>query len=149
MVGGARFTAQMVEWSRASHPLFYTIAAVVLFLFAGYAEKLPAAYLWQLNTTLGRITLLFILYLAYLLGGGMVALLIGIAIAVIFAHRPFYKPAAVQEGFSDKGQKTSKKEDSNLWFVERVLKENPKAVIEDRVSTSAVQDDSQTYSESR
>lgn len=148
MIGGARFTSQMVEWSRASHPLFYTIAAVLLFLFAGYAEKLPPTWIWQLNTTLGRATLLFLLYLGYTLGGGSVALLIAIAIAIVFAHRPFYKPKGV-EGFAASSQKVSKNESGNLWFVERVLHENPKAVIEQEVSTAAVQDDSQSYNATR
>jgi hypothetical protein len=148
MIGGARFTSQMIEWSRASHPLFYTIAAVLLFLFAGYAEKLPPTWIWQLNTTLGRATLLFLLYLSYYLGGGTVALVVAIAIAIVFANRPFYKPKAV-EGFAVTTQKISRNESGNLWFVERVLHENPKAVVEQEVSTAAVQDDSQSYNSTR
>jgi hypothetical protein len=96
-------------------------------------------------------------------GGWIPALIFAIAIALTWSNRPLVKPTGVQEeGFINemnemnemKEEKKEQKEgfndvkktkiQGNRWFVERVLHENPRGIIQDRVSTFAVQDNSQT-----
>ena len=91
---------------------------------------------WQLSTTVGRLFLLILLYLIYVLGGWEFALLFTIIIALIWSMRPLLLPS-MKEGFRDmKKTRVSRPK----WFVETVLEENPLEIVEDRVETLAVQD---------
>jgi hypothetical protein len=153
MIGGAKFQSTVLEWSRQSNHLFTAVAAVSLALYSLYAEKLPAVWRWQLSSILGRTLLLLVLYIVFLVAGFIPALLFAIGIAITWANRPLYKPpsvvrsnALVMEGFTS-DVKTSGAS-SHKWFVEKVLHEHPSAIVEDRVNTRAVQDDTQ-YSNSR
>ena len=82
-----------------------------------------------------------------MLAGWIPALLFAIAIALTWANRPLYKPAPSEkamEGF-DGGSSTrviDVEVGGNRWFVERALNETPRRIIQERVSTNAVQDDS-------
>ncbi len=150
LVGGAKFRQSFMEWSSQSSSLFYTLFMVFLFVYAGYAEKIPMNIRWQLSSTVGRLLLLLLLYIVYEIAGWIPALLFTIAIGITWYNRPLAKPIAVQEGFENKkdegfldNMKVTKVQ-GNKWFVEEVLKENPKKIVEDRVSTFAVQDETQT-----
>ena len=98
-MGGAKFQQQVLDWTQQSNHLYLTVLFVMIFMWAVYSEKIPMQYRWQLNTTLGRLLLLIILHIVFLLGGWIPALLFAIAIAMTWANRPLYKPAVVQEGF--------------------------------------------------
>ncbi len=76
--------------------------------------------------------------------GWEMALLFTIAIALVWAARPVFKPTGMEgvgqgvEGFNDmKNTKATK----HKWFVEKTLHENPKNIVEDRVNTSAIDED--------
>jgi hypothetical protein len=142
MVGGAKFKSTILEWSKQSNHLFTAVAASALFIYTLYADKLPAQYRWQLSSLLGRSLLLVILYIVYTIAGFIPALLFSIGMAITWANRPLYKPPVlVSEGFTP-DIKTSKAS-SHRWFVEKVLEEHPEEIVEDRVDTRAVQNDSQ------
>jgi hypothetical protein len=153
MVGGAKLHTIVMEWSKQSSNLFYSLFMISLVLYAAYAEKMPIEYRYQLSSPLGRALLLLLLYIVMAVGGWIPALLFGIAMALTWSNRPLVKPVGVQEegfengknekkeGFQDNVKKT--KVQGHRWFVERTLYENPHRIIQDRISTFAVQDDNQ------
>uniref|UniRef100_A0A6C0KLD6 Uncharacterized protein n=1 Tax=viral metagenome TaxID=1070528 RepID=A0A6C0KLD6_9ZZZZ len=142
MVGGAKFQQAVLDWTKQSNHLYLTVLSAVIFMWAVYAEKLPEVWRWQLSTTIGRLLLLLLLYVVHMLAGWVPALLFAIAIGLTWANRPLYKPIAVKEQL-EAFQSNIKVTDveTKKWFVEKVLKENPQRIIQDRVFTSAVQDD--------
>jgi hypothetical protein len=144
MIGGAKFKSTVLEWGKQSNHLFTAVASAFLLLYSVYAEKLSPSIRWQLSTTPGRLLLLLVLYIVHTIAGFLPALLFAIGIAITWANRPLYKP--IQEGFTP-DIKTIEVS-PHKWFIERVLKENPSVIIEDRVDTRPVQNDTQ-YSNSR
>jgi len=142
MVGGAKFQQAVLDWTKQSNHLYLTVIFAIIFMWSIYAEKLPEVWRWQLSTSIGRLLLLLILYIVYMLAGWIPALLFTIAIALTWANRPLYKPTGVQEqreGFHNNIKVTAV--ESTRWFVEKALDESPERIVEDRVSTSAVQED--------
>lgn len=138
MIGGKKLQEDVLEWFSHSKNLFLTVFMSILILWVSFVNKLPVAARWQLSTSFGRLLLLLLLYIVYNIAGWTPALLMTIAIALTWAVRPLTKPTQiVEEGFDVKKTKVA----SPLWFVERVLNENPKAIIEDRVMTDAPADD--------
>ena len=160
MVGGAKLQDSVLEWSKKSLNLYSTVFMIILIIFALFADKLPVEARWQLSTTAGRLLLLLLLYITNLVCGWQTALLFTIAIALVWAARPVFKPVSVPdvvlngsvegfgqgpnilrlgvEGFND--MKTTGAA-AHKWFVEKTLHENPKAIVEDRINTSAVEGD--------
>lgn len=138
MVGGAKFQESVIEWSKKSTNLYTFVFAVLIAVWALYASKLPALARWQLSSTAGRLLLLLLLYIIYDLCGWTVALIFTIAVALTWAARPLFVPV---EGFANmKTTKASKEK----WFVEKVLHQKPKEIVEDRIDTMAVEEDSPT-----
>ena len=138
MLGGAKFHQAVIQWTNQSNNLYLAVTNSIIFLWALYADKLPAVWRWQLSTSIGRLLLLVLLYIVFTLAGFISALLFSIAMALTWANRPLYKPLEVREQFDNikVTDITSKK-----WFVEKVLYEEPKSIIQDRISTQAIQDD--------
>ena len=142
MIGGAKFQQTVLDWSKQSNSLFLSVFSVILVVFAIFGDKLPPVVRWQLSTTVGRLFLLILLYIIYVLGGWELALLFTIIIALIWSMRPLLLPlpSFKEEGFRDlKKTRVSRPK----WFVETVLEENPLEIVEDRVETLAVQDGSE------
>ncbi len=136
----------VLEWAEQSKTLFTVIAGISLFIFATYVDKIPANLRWQLSSPIGRLLLLLLLYIVYSIGGWIAALLFGIGIGLLWANRPLARPARQEEGFQNKEKFQDMKEipvQGDKWFVEKVLEENPRFIVEDRTRTRAVQDDSQ------
>ena len=176
MVGGAKLQESVLEWSKKSLNLYSTVFLVLLIICVLFADKLPMEARWQLSTTPGRLLLLLLLYITNLVCGWQAALIFTIAIALVWAARPVFKPVGVPdlvlngsvegfgqgqgpnaqhlgvegfaqgstsprlgvEGFNDMKTTDATK---HKWFVEKSLHENPKEIVEDRINTSAVQDD--------
>ena len=160
MVGGAKLQESVLEWSKKSLNLYSTVFLVLLMIAVLFADKLPMEARWQLSTTAGRLLLLLLLYIINLVCGWQAALIFTIAIALVWAARPVFKPVGIPdlvlngsaqgfgqgstaprlgvEGFNDMKTSDATK---HKWFVEKTLHENPKAIVEDRINTSAVQDD--------
>jgi hypothetical protein len=141
MVGGAKFQQEVLDWTKQSSHLYITVSCALIFMWAVYAEKIPAAWRWQLSTTIGRTLLLLLLYVVYMAAGWIPAILFAIAIAMTWANRPLQKPAGVKEGFDNRIVMDVAGKD--LWFVEKVIGGDPKAIIQDHVDTDAVQSNSQ------
>jgi hypothetical protein len=137
MVGGAKFQKTFLDWSKQSTQLFTTVLIVLLVVWITFANKLPLVTRWQLSSTLGRLLLLLLLYIFYILGGWELAFIFTLAIAITWASKPLLKP--LEEGYSEMKES---KAGPHKWFVEMVLHENPVAVVEDRVETASVQDNS-------
>lgn len=143
MIGGAKLQQAVLDWSKQSNHLLLAVFSAALLLYATYAEQLSMTWRYQLSTTIGRTLLILVLYIIYLLAGWIPALLFAIGIAVTWSNRPLAKPINIQEGFMNSSDVKVTEADEHQWFVEDVLEENPKRIIEDRVRTRAVQDDSQ------
>jgi hypothetical protein len=139
MIGGAKFQKNFLDWSKQSAQLFMSVLVVILSVWIIFADKLPLLTRWQLSTTVGRLLLLLLLYVSYVLAGWEVAFIFTIAIALTWASRPLLKPVEMTEGYSDVKES---KAAPHRWFVEKTLHENPVSVVEDRVETVAVQDNS-------
>ena len=149
MLGGSKFQEAVLNWTKQSNHIFLTLFGIILVLWATYAEKLPALWRWQLTTTVGRLLLLFVLYITYYITDSLIlSLLLAIAIALTWANRPIYEPSVAHhvanEGFAAGPQQGIKVTpvQGNRWFVEKALRENPSVIVEDRVTTTAIQDDS-------
>ena len=134
MVGGAKFQKAVLDWTNESNQLYTTVLVSLIFMWAIYAEKLPSQWRWQLSTTIGRLLLLVLLYIVYMLVGFLPALLFTVAIALTWANRPLH----LQENFDVKTTKVN----NHKWFVETALHEHPDKIVNDRVETSAIQEDS-------
>lgn len=153
MVGGAKLQDSVLEWSKKSLNLYSTVLMVVIIIAALFADKLPMMARWQLSTTPGRLLLILLLYIIHMTCGWPMALLFTIAIALLWASRPVFKPTGTEgvegsvggsvEGFSE-GFNDMKKTKANKhkWFIEKTLHENPKAIVEDRINTSAIEGES-------
>ena len=168
MVGGAKLQDSVLEWSKKSLNLYSTVLMVVIIIAALFADKLPMMARWQLSTTPGRLLLILLLYIIHMTCGWPMALVFTIAIALVWAARPVFKPTGMEgvgqgvegfgedtnaprpgvEGFGEdtnaprpgvEGFNDMKKTKANKhkWFIEKTLHENPKAIVEDRVNTSA------------
>jgi len=138
MVGGAKFQKTFLDWSKQSTQLFLSVLIVILIVWTTFADKLSLVTRWQLSSTVGRLLLLLLLYVVYILGGWELAFIFTVAIAITWASKPLLKPLDV-EGYSEMKES---KAGPQKWFVEMALHENPLAVVEDRVDTEAVQDNS-------
>ena len=171
MVGGAKLQESVLEWSKKSLNLYSTVFMVLLIICVLFADKLPVATRWQLSTTPGRLLLLLLLYIIHMICGWHMALLFTIAVALVWAARPVFKPVSAPdvvlngsvgqmqtaprlgvegfnqgsnlprlgvEGFNDMKTTGAAK---HKWFIEKTLHENPTEIVEDRINTSAVQDD--------
>lgn len=138
-MGGAKFQESVIEWSKKSTNLYTFVFAVLIAVWALYAAKLPALARWQLSSTAGRLLLLLLLYIVYTLCGWTVALIFTIAVALTWAARPLFVPA--DEGFAN--MKTTKASKTK-WFVEKVLHQKPKEIVEDRIDTMAVDSEEMT-----
>jgi len=147
MVGGAKLQESVLEWSKKSLNLYSTVFLVLLIIFVLFADKLSIEARWQLSTTPGRLLLLLLLYIIHMVCGWQAALLFTIAVALVWAARPVFKPVGVHdivlngsvEGFNDMKTTGATKP---KWFIEKTLHENPMEIVEDRINTSAVQDNS-------
>jgi len=145
MIGGKKLQEDILEWFSQTKNLFLTVFMSILILWVSFVNKLPVEARWQLSTSFGRLLLLLLLYIVYNIAGWTPALLMTIAIALTWAVRPLTKPTQiVEEGFDVKKTNVS----SPRWFVEKVLNENPKDIVEDRIVTEAPSDNNTRKSKS-
>ena len=133
-MGGAKFQKIVMDWAKQSNNLFLAVFGIIMVVWAVFAEKLPVNVRSQLTTTLGRLLLLLLLYIIHELLGWTYALVFTVAVALTWANQPLWPV----ENFEVKTTNVACKP---KWFVEKVLKENPVVITEDRVSTYPVEDD--------
>ena len=135
MVGGAKFQDTIIEWSKQSLNLYTIVFAALIMVWALFVDKIPAYARWQLSSSAGRLLLLLLLYIVYNVYGWTIALIFTIAIALTWSSRPILIPPS--EGFNDMKYSEA---GPHKWFIEKTLHQSPKAIIEDRVQTFAVED---------
>lgn len=120
-----------------SNPIdFYILAGLVIAIT--FVKQIPAPLRSQAGTFLGRL-FLFSLTVAI---GQFYSWTNGLLMAILSLLLLSLSPRTT-EGFQPMAMMSLKLiENNKKWFVERVLKENPVAIEEDRVKTQAIQDNS-------
>lgn len=147
MMGGAAFQKSFQEWRLANSNLYSAVSLLLLIVLALFSAEVPPIWRAQANTILGRLLLVVALYVLYDVGGWPLATmgLIGISLLIAPTREVLPEPESllkpvlmggVKEGFSadvvairDVDTKQSR------WFVERLFKERPTRIEEDRVLT--------------
>ena len=160
-IGGAQFQGAVAQWFKQSENLFTVVFYAVVFVWTGFVDKLPAVWRWQLSTSIGRLFFVLLLWIVLEVGGWVPATLVAVAICMTWAVRPLFAPQGFAEGFASveafasaeafasvEGVKRTAAS-GHLWFVEKALKENPKEIVEDRVTTDAITDGSDKIRGSR
>ena len=144
MTGGAR--AHMLDLvQKYAQPLNMYIG-VLLVLGIVYIGQIPEWVSYQANTLFGRLFLFGITIFIADTYSWIYALLMAVFTVLIIAVAPRTKPVeAFQSQKTDKDMGdtdvklvTQKKK----WYVEEVLRENPLGIEEEKVRTSAIQDNS-------
>ena len=157
-IGGAQFQGAVAQWFKQSENLFTVVFYAVVFVWTGFVDKLPAVWRWQLSTSIGRLFFVLLLWIVLEVGGWVPATLVAVAICMTWAVRPLFAPQGFAEGFAsvDSAEAFASVEgvkrtaaSGHLWFVEKALKENPKEIVEDRVTTDAITDGSDKIRGSR
>ena len=151
-IGGAQFQGAVAQWFKQSENLFTVVFYAVVFVWTGFVDKLPAVWRWQLSTSIGRLFFVLLLWIVLEVGGWVPATLVAVAICMTWAVRPLFAPQGFAEGFASADSVEGVKRTAasgHLWFVEKALKENPKEIVEDRVTTDAITDGSDKIRGSR
>lgn len=117
--------------------LFMIVLGSLLTVWTCFTDKVPEKIRNVMTSTLGRLLAVVLLYTIYSFLGFLPALLFTMGISLTWLNRPLSKPV---EGFLSSIKQTPVQGDK--WFVENALGENPVAIMEDRVVTQAVQDNS-------
>lgn len=121
--------------------MFQSILLYIVFtLLIVFKETIPVSIHKQADSFLGRLFIVATVYLITIQYNWILGILAAVAFGLFLGL-----PRSVTEGFGSGGETslqvvpTTKK-----WFVEKVLHENPVAIEEEKVVTSAVQDNSQS-----
>ncbi len=151
-VGGVRKT--IVDTLTKAYKPASLIINLILILVIVYGKLIPEQIRKQADTLLGRLFLILFVITVTLEFGWITGLLAALAVALFLGNpknnTPFSKASyPIAENFQVKekfgpgsGETTSikvPKESDNKWLVEKILKENPVAIEEERVETIAVQ----------
>lgn len=138
MIGGVRNI--LVDFSKKQSTHAEILFVILLVLGIVFPTSIPVDIRKQLTTVPGRV-LLFAALVALLMYTNWVnGLLFAVFIAVMLSI-PIKKEGFMNE-YNINIVSTKKK-----WFVEELLEENPIAIEEDRVETSAVQDHNEARSQ--
>jgi len=134
MKGGVREI--VLDFSKKQMGYIELIAAVLLVLGIVFPANIPGEIRKQASTAVGRLLLFGILLAILVYSKWTYGVLFAVFIAVLLSTR------SAKEGFmSDYSFQIV--DDKKKWFVEEVLNENPVAIRDEKVDTSAVQDDKQ------
>jgi hypothetical protein len=151
-VGGVRKT--IVDTLTKAYKPATLVINLFLVLIIVYGKLVPEQLRKQADTFLGRLFLIVLVITLTIEFGWITGLLAALAVALFLGNpknnNQFPKASyAIAENFVVKenfgpgsGETTSikvPKESDNKWLVEKILKENPVAIEEERVETIAVQ----------
>ena len=137
----------LIRMSQVNHYLQYILSnidspfmlfyGIVLLLLIVYSSIISSSYRTFLDSLLGRIIGLGIVYGTIQLCGWVYGILIALAFLLIIsgASRNNYFS---KEGFDGGGSISSKKTIGNRWFVEKVLGEIPLQIESDKVITQSI-----------
>ena len=138
MKGGAK--AYVMDLAKKFSSPIHVYILIGLVLSITFVKEIPIQMRSQATTPLGRL-FLFCLTIAV---GEFYSWTNGLLMAILALLLLSMSPRTQTfEGFQPMPLTSIKLiEDNKKWFVERVLKENPVAIEEDRVGTQAIQDSS-------
>ena len=134
MKGGVREI--VLDFSKKQMGYVELIAAVLLVLGIVFPANIPGTIRKQASTSVGRLLLFGILVAILMYSKWMYGVLFAVFAAVLLSTR------SATEGFTS-DYSFQIVDDKKKWFVEEVLHENPIAIRDEKVETSAVQDDEQ------
>jgi hypothetical protein len=131
MSGGAR--EQMIDIVKKYAQPLNVYIGILLVLGIIYIGRIPKTIAFRANTLLGRIVLFALTILVAETYSWNYALLMALFTVLLIA----VAPRTFREPFKNAPKMVK---ESNTWFIERVLKENPSGIEDDEVETSAIQD---------
>ena len=142
MKGGAK--EQLIDLvKRYIQPLeFYFGVVIVLGII--YVGQIPDSIAYQANTFFGRLFLFCSTILIADMYSWIYALLMAIFTVLLIA----VSPRNLKEGFQVQGSDIKLVGQKHKWWVEKLLQENPIAIEEDKVKTTAIQDNTNSSNSS-
>jgi hypothetical protein len=138
MKGGAR--EHMIDIIKKYAQPLNIYVGVALILAITYVGQIPKNIAFRANTFLGRLVLFSLTIFAAEMYSWVYALLMALFTVLIIA----VSPRTLKEGFKALAPDIDVKlvTQKNKWWSEKVFKEDPLGIEEDRVSTSSIQDNS-------
>ena len=131
MVGGAK--EHIIDLlKKYAQPLSIYIG-IALVLGITYIGQIPDSITYRVNTSLGRFVLFWIAIGIADTYSWIYALLMSLFAVLVIA----VSPRNLSEGFQDNIQMVTQ---NKKWWSEKVLGENPLGIEDDKVKTSAIQD---------
>lgn len=135
-IGGVK--KGLLEFLEKSRPTQSLLLYICITLMIVFKEQIPVGVYRQLDSFPGRLLILFILVTFVHVYGWILGLLAAIAFALLLGL-----PHPLTEGFGSGGETSIQViPTEKRWFVEKLFKEHPVAIEEEKVVTDAVQDDS-------
>jgi hypothetical protein len=137
-LGGVR--ESLVDFLQKTKMFQSLLLYIIFTIMIVFKNQIPPYIYEQADSFLGRLLAVFVVTLVTVQYDWILGLLAAVAVALLLG---LPRASSVTEGFGSGGETavqvipTSKK-----WFVERALHENPVAIEEEKVVTSAVQNDS-------
>lgn len=151
-IGGVRKTL-LDTLTKAYKPATLVVNLLFVLLIV-YGKLIPDDFRKQADTFLGRLFLIVLVTTVTLQFGWVTGLLAALSVALFLgnpknnvqvqkASYPIAENFVIKEKFGPGSGETTNmkvpKDSDNKWLVERILKENPVAIEEERVETIAVQ----------
>ena len=133
MKGGMREV--LLDFTKKQASFASNLFLGLLILGITFYNEIPKVYVNQADTLLGRLFMITFLYFVLDMGGWVQ----GILVCIFFGLLLSVSTRPRIEGFKG-DQEIRIVPEKKLWFVEETLKETPIAIEDEKVRTSAVQD---------
>ena len=138
-IGGVR--ESLLDFLQKTHTFQQVILYLLFTLVIVFKGLIPPVIYEQADSLLGRLLAIFVVAFLTSQYGWILGLLAALSIALLLGLPK--SGDQLQEGFGSGGETAIQVvPSSKKWLVERILKENPMAIEEEKVVTSAVQNDS-------
>ena len=138
MKGGAREHIMDII-KKYAQPLNIYVG-ILLILGITYVRQIPKIITFRANTFIGRLILFALTIIVADTYSWIYALLMALFTVIIIA----VAPRTLKEAYEDKGSDLDVKfvTQKKKWWSEEILEENPLGIEDDKVKTSAIQDNS-------
>lgn len=133
MKGGMREV--LLDFTKKQASIASNLFLGLLVLGITFYNEIPKVYVNQADTVLGRLLMITMLYFVLDIGGWLQGILLTIFFGLLLSVST--RPRV--EGFKS-DQEIRIVPEKKLWFVEETLKERPIAIEDEKVRTSAIQD---------
>ncbi len=139
-VGGARDI--LVDFGHKFDSQTNMLFGILLAIGIVFVDQIPKEYVKQASTFLGKTLLFGLLYIILQQTSWIHGLMYVVFVGLLLNEARYEKEGFVDE-FSFRIIDSKKK-----WWVEDIMKENPTAIEDEKIKTSAVQDDNLQVSSS-